>query len=115
MQPLHHLSVELDRASRGVLRPFEGRDDLAGVRDFLRRRSEDRVAGLDLARMDQRLAVEAEIARLRAFLSKAVEIAEVAVGTVKNFEALGAGGENAVRDHRQHRRAAGLHSYPGFT
>src|SRR5208337_2923863 len=97
-QPLHHLSVELDRAARGVLRPFERRDNLSGMRNFLRRRSEDRIAGLDLAGMDQRLAVEAEIARLRAFLPKAVEIAEIAVGSVENFKAVGAGGENAMRD-----------------
>ena len=64
VQPLHHLAIELDRAARGVFRLLERRDDLAGVRDFLGRRREDRVAGLDLAGMDQRLAVEAEIARL---------------------------------------------------
>src|ERR1700687_4176264 len=112
MQPLPHLAVELDRAARGVLRPLERRDDLAGMRDFLRRRREDRVAGFDLARMDQGLAVEAQIAALRAFQREAVEIAEVAIGTVENFEAVRAGGENAVRDHRDHRRAAGLHAYP---
>ena len=66
VQPLHHLTVERNRATRGVLRPLERRDDLAGLRDFLRRRREDGVAGLDLAGMDQRLAVEAEIAALRS-------------------------------------------------
>jgi hypothetical protein len=75
MQPFHHLAVERDRAARGVLRPFERRDDLASVGDFLRRRREDGVAGLDLAGMDQGLAVEAEIAALGAFGGKAVDIA----------------------------------------
>ena len=70
VQPLHHLAVERDRAARGVLRPFERRDDLAGLGHLLRRRREDGVAGLDLAGMDQRLAVEAEIAALRAFVAK---------------------------------------------
>src|SRR5260370_4427168 len=89
VQPLHHLAVELNRAARGVLRPLECRDDLAGMRDLLRGRREDRVAGHDLARMDQGLAVEAEIARLRAFQRKAVDIAEIAVGSVENFKAAG--------------------------
>ena len=64
--------------------------------------------------MDQRLAVEAEIARLRAFLPKTVEIAEIAVGPVEDFKTIGAGGENAVRDHRQHGRATWLHADPRF-
>ena len=88
MQPLHHPAVELDRAARGVFRQLERRDDLSRLRDFLGRRREDRVAGLDMARMDQRLAVKAEIAALRAFGGKAVDIAEVAVGPVEDFEAV---------------------------
>ena len=90
VQPLHHPAVELDRAARGVFRPLERGDDLARLGDFLGRRREDRVAGLDLAGMDQRLAVEAEIAALRAFLAEAVDIAEIAVGPVENFQAMGA-------------------------
>src|SRR5882757_10841532 len=111
VQSLHHLPVELDRAARSVLRPFERRDDLAGMRDFLRRWREDRVAGFDLARMNQRLTVEAEIARLRAFLPKAVDIGKIAVGSVENFQTVSAGGENAVRNQRQHRSTAGPHPY----
>ena len=74
MQPFDHPAVELDRAARGIFRKLEGRDDLARLRDFLGGRREDRVAGLDLAGMDQRLAVEAEVAALRAFLAEAVEL-----------------------------------------
>src|ERR1700683_2441264 len=94
MQPLHHLPVELDRAARGVFRPLECSDDPAGLGDFLLRRREDDIAVLDLARMDQGLAVEAKIARLRAFLPKAVDVGEIAVGAIENFEAMGASGEN---------------------
>ena len=75
VQPFHHAAVELDRAARGVLGLLEGGDDLARFGDFLRRRREDRVAGLDMARMDQRLAVETEIAALRAFDRKAIDVA----------------------------------------
>src|ERR1700676_5525068 len=114
MQPLHHLTVERDRTARGILRPLECRDDLAGVGDLLLGRGEDGVAGLDLAWMNQRLAVESKIARLGALLPKAVEIAEIAVGSVEDFEAVSAGGQNAVRDHRQHRGAARLHPYPSL-
>src|SRR4051812_17412159 len=91
VQALDHLTVETDRAARGVLRPCKRRDDLAGLRNLLRGRREDRVAGLDLARVDQRLAVEAEIATLRTFQRKAVDIAEVAVGSIENFEAISTG------------------------
>jgi len=59
-----------NRAARGVFRPLEGCDDLAGLRDLFRRRGEESRCRHDLARMDQRLAVEAEIARLGAFLPK---------------------------------------------
>src|SRR3954465_1696452 len=114
MQPLHHLAIELYSTSCGIFRPLEGGDDLSRMRAFLRRRGEDGVARLDLARMDQRLAVEAEVAALRAFLRKALGIAEIAVGTVENLEPVQARGENAMRDHRQHRGAARLHADPGF-
>jgi hypothetical protein len=40
------------------------------------------VAGVDLRGMDQRLDLEAEIARLRAFSGEAVEIGDVAAWTV---------------------------------
>src|SRR5260370_212704 len=74
--PLHHPPVELARAARGVFGLLECRDDLARFRDLFRRRREDRVAGHDMAWMDQRLAVETEVARLRAFQRKAVDIAD---------------------------------------
>ena len=62
--------------------------------------------------MDQRLAVKAEIAALRAFDGKAVDIADIAVGTVEDFEAMRARRQNAMRDHRDHRGAARLHPDP---
>src|ERR1044072_10027603 len=67
MQPLHHLTVQVNRPPRRLLRPLECRDDFSCLRDLLRRRGEDRIAGLDLAGMNQGLAVETEIAALRAF------------------------------------------------
>src|ERR1700730_3561956 len=97
VQSLHHLTVELDRAARSVFGALERGDDLAGVRDFLCRRGEDRIAGHDLAWMDQRLAIKTEIARLRAFQRKAIDIAEIAVGSVKDFETVRPGCENAMR------------------
>ena len=62
--------------------------------------------------MDQRLAVEAEIAALRAFGGEAVDIADVAVRPVENFQPVGARRQDAMRDHRDHRRAARLHPDP---
>ena len=85
MQALDHAAVELDRAARGVLRLLEGGYDLARLGDLSLGRREDRVAGVDVARMDQRLAVEAEIAALRAFLREAVDIADVAIRPVEDL------------------------------
>src|SRR4051794_32052651 len=88
MQSLHHPAVELNSTARGIFRPLERCDDVSRLLHFLGRRREDGVAGLDLTRMNQRLAVEAEIAALRAFLGKTIDIAEIAVGPVEDFEAV---------------------------
>src|SRR3954453_5650151 len=64
MQSLHHPAVQLNSAARGIFRPLERRDDFSRLRHFVGGRREDRVAGIDLARMNQRLPVEAEIAAL---------------------------------------------------
>src|SRR5262245_16540165 len=110
MQALYHATIELDGAARGVFGLLERRDDLASQRDFLRRRREDDVASLDVARMDQRLAVEAEIARLRAFGGKAINIGNVAVRAVEDLQPMRAGGDDAMGDHRDHFGAARLHA-----
>src|ERR1041385_3831969 len=47
MQPLHHLTVQLNRPARCILRPLECRDDFSCMRNLRRRRREDGVAGLD--------------------------------------------------------------------
>ena len=50
-----------------ILRPVEEGDDRAGAVDLFGGRGEDRVGDGDLVRVDQGLAVEAEIAGLLAF------------------------------------------------
>src|SRR3954447_19599202 len=70
MHALDHAAVDLHHALVLVLRQLECGDRLARLRDLLGCRRECHVARLDLVRMDQRLAVEAEVARLRAFLGK---------------------------------------------
>ena len=47
-------------------RLLEGVDDLAGLRDLVLARSEHSVARFELARMDERLAVEAHLPTLEA-------------------------------------------------
>src|SRR3954463_14800107 len=79
MQSLHHPAVQLNSTARGIFRPLERRDDVSRLRHFVGGRREDGVAGIDLAGMNQRLAVEAEIAALCAFLRKTISIAEIAV------------------------------------
>src|SRR4051795_12333450 len=68
MQPLHHLTIQLNCAARGIFRALEGGDDFSRLHDVLRRRREDCVTGLDLAWMYQGLAVKTEVAPLRAFV-----------------------------------------------
>src|ERR1043166_5922395 len=92
MQPLHHLTVQLNRPARGILRPLECRDDFSCLRNLRRRRREDRIAGLDLTGMNQCLAVKTEIASLRAFFGKAIGIAEIAVRSIENVEPVQPGG-----------------------
>ena len=84
----------------------------SGAFDFGGGWSENLIADVDLTGMDQRFAVKTKIARLHAFLGKAVDTADIAVGSVKDFEPVGAGGENAVGDHRDHRGTAGQHPDP---
>ena len=57
------------------------------------RRREDLVAGPDLARMDQRLAVHAEGAAALALLAQAVLVPEVVIDAVDDVEAVGARGD----------------------
>jgi hypothetical protein len=57
MHALDHAAVDLHHAFSRVLGPVERRDRLAGLRDLVARRRECRVAGLDLARVDECLAV----------------------------------------------------------
>ena len=66
MHALDHAAFDLHHALSLVLRQLERGDQLAGMRDFIGTRREHRIAGLDLVRMNQRLAVEAHIARLDA-------------------------------------------------
>jgi hypothetical protein len=106
VQALDHLAIDLHHAFVGVFRQFESGDHLARQRHFVRRRGENFVAWINLARMDQGLAVEAEIAGLLALLDKAFGIAEIVVDAVENAQAEGARRGDASHQPRQHRGAA---------
>ncbi len=114
MQPFHHPAIELNRAARCVFRQRERRDDLARLLDLGRGRREGGVTRFDLARMNQRLAVKAEIAGLRAFAGKAFDIGDVAERAIQDGQPVSARGQHAMADHRQHGGAAGQHPDPGF-
>src|SRR5260370_35727060 len=64
MQSFDHAAFQLDDALAPILREIERRDDFLGLRDFILGRRADGVAGRDLVRVNQRLAVEAHVARL---------------------------------------------------
>src|SRR5690606_32682888 len=64
VQVLDHPAVDGDDAAPLGLRLLEGVDDAAGPVDLLVGRGEHPVAGLDLAGVDERLAVEAHLPAL---------------------------------------------------
>ncbi len=86
----------------------------AGLSHVGGRRREGGVAGVDLARVDQRLAIEAEIARLGAFGTEPIDIGDVAVRAIQRDETVDARGKHAVQHHRNHGRAARQHADAGF-
>src|SRR6188474_1199282 len=88
MQPLDHTPLDYDHALLLVLRMAEGVDDPPRPVDLLLRRREDLVAGSDLARMDQSLAVHAEGAPALAFITQALLVAEVVIDAVDDVEAI---------------------------
>src|ERR1700722_12158695 len=64
--------------------------------------------------MDQRLAVEAQLAALDAFALQPLDIREIVVDAVEDVDAEGMGGEHALGEPRQHRGAAGKKLGAGF-
>src|SRR6185437_1488028 len=66
MQALDHAAIDGDDALGLVFRQIESGDDFARLGDLFQRGREGLVAQLDLARMNQRLAVKAELYPLRA-------------------------------------------------
>ena len=106
VQQFDHPAVELDHALAGVFRQGEGVDDGAGVLDLGDGRREHLVADVDLARVDQRLAVEAHVAALLAFRPEAVEVLDVVVDAVDDVDAVGARRDDAIGEPGGHGRAA---------
>src|SRR4051795_4286660 len=93
VQVLEHPAVVADDPAAPALLP--GPQDAARVVDRLLGRRERRVRALDLSRMDQRLAVEAELATLPALGEEAVGVLHVVVDAVEDRGARGARGEEA--------------------
>ena len=105
MQPLDHAPLDHDHALLLVLGMTEGVDHLARPVDLLLRRREDLVAGPDLARMDQSLAVHAEGAAALAFVTQALLVAEVVIDAVDDVEAIGARGDEGHGEPGHHGEA----------
>ena len=105
VQVLDHAAVDGDDALAGGLGLLEGGDDAAGLLDLLGARGEGGVARLDLARVDEGLAVEAEVAALLALGEEAGLVLDVVVDAVEDHLAGGPGGEQAEAEAR--RAAAG--------
>src|SRR3982074_2103090 len=87
-----------DDAAAGAAGVVEGVDDLAGLGDLVGRRGEDAVAWLELAGVDEGLAVEAELPALQAFRLEAGRVADVVVDAVQDHLAGRAGGQQGQRE-----------------
>src|SRR5262245_10548545 len=96
MQSLDHTAIKRDHAFVLVLRKIEGRDDLAGLRDLLGAWRESRVGTSDLARMDQRLAVKTEVARLATLPREPFRVGDVVVNAIEDVETIGASRRHAA-------------------
>src|SRR5574337_481623 len=98
VQKLDHFAVELNGAPASVFRPGEGVDDGAGARDLGAGGGEHLVADVDLAGMDERLAVESHVAPLQAFGPEPFEVLDVVKDPIDDIDAMGAGGDHATRE-----------------
>ena len=88
MQPLDHAPFNHDHALTGVLRLAEGVDHFPRPIDLLLGRGEDLVAGGNLARMDQGLAIHAQRPPAFALLAQAKLVAEIVIDPVDDVEAV---------------------------
>src|SRR4051812_26529030 len=79
------------------------RDDLLRVRELLGRWRVHLVAWLHLRRMDERLAVEAELEALQAGGLETVHVLEVQVNAIEDRDVVRARREQTNRKRRQHR------------
>src|SRR6516164_11435146 len=93
VKPLHHAPFHDNHALLGVLRLPEGGDDLTRPVHLLLSGREDFVAGRDLARVNQGLAIHAERAATLAFLAQAKLVAKVVIDAVEDVEAISPGGD----------------------
>src|SRR5215831_5172820 len=100
VKPLHHASLHNYDAFLGVLRLPEGGDDLAGPVYLLLSGREDFVAGRNLARVNQRLAVHAKRAAVLALLAQATLVAKVVIDAVEDIEVISPGGDNGHGEPR---------------
>ncbi len=77
-------------------------------------RRERLVTWRDMAGMNDGLAVEAEIARLRRFFFQAVDIGNVVINAVDDIDAVRTSSSNRKRQKRQKTRAAARDLRPRF-
>src|SRR5471030_1854994 len=105
MQVLDHAAVDRDHALALGLRRLEGCDDLGRHLELGGRRCEDLVARLDLAGMNQRLAVEAHLQPLPADIFEALGVLDVVVDAVEDGEPVGTRRQHAQTERRHHRQA----------
>src|SRR5579885_431088 len=106
VQAFDHATLDRDNAPALVFRLVEGSNHLARLDDLFARWRKCLVARLDLAGMDESLAIKAKLDTLTAFSFKPVLIADVIVDAVENIDAVDARRGNAGCKPREHGRSA---------
>ena len=90
---VYHMAVQLHRAESLGLRVFPGFQHLASVDDLLFAGTESIVDRLDVLRMDDVLAAEAQGPRLLRLGDETIDVIDVRPGCVERLHARGAGAD----------------------
>ena len=105
VQQLGHFAIDNDHALAGVDRICERRDDRRCRSQFIHAWRKNAVGRLDLRRVDQALAIKAQLFRFDTFCRETVRIVEIIIDAVDDIEAIGPCRDHRLRHHRTENRA----------
>ena len=103
VQSFDHLSIDPDRPLRGVLGFVERRQYPARPRDVGGVGGKGDIARIDLARVDERLAIEAEVDRLARFCGESRFVLDIVIHAVEDRDAVGTRGSDGQSERTNER------------